>query len=187
MVAHAQLTATFYSIDEACELVIEHCQSVAERSLRLEPGCDIMGDVMEFVIRPLVYLLIARYVPANRHYLQRHELTMLELVFVHDCFHLLENGGAFPTEDQVIHGVSPADAPFLGFRGGCLHCLETLREMRVIYYPESATRCSPSVVALNLNRAVILGCRWNLIEPLDDFPAYLAPNTDEIIMGIESE
>jgi hypothetical protein len=59
--------------------------------------------------------------------------------------------------------------------------------MRVIYYPESAARRSPSVVALNLNRAVILGRGWNLIEPLDDFPAYLAPNTDEIIMGIESE
>ncbi|KAJ7718138.1 hypothetical protein B0H16DRAFT_1740180 [Mycena metata] len=134
---------------------------VPETLALLSAGYDIMGNIMQFVIRPSVYLLDCALRPANRHYLQCHELTMLELVFVHDVFaqfHLLENGGVFPTEDQVIHGVSPADAPFLGF----------------------------VEISINLNRAVILGRGWNLIEPLDNFPAYLAPNTDEIIMGIES-
>lgn len=56
--------------------------------------------------------------------------------------------------------------------------------MHGVYFPESVARRSPSAASLNFSRALVLARAWQLVEPLDDFPAFVAGNTEDVIMGI---
>ncbi|KAJ7698533.1 hypothetical protein B0H16DRAFT_1484399, partial [Mycena metata] len=79
------LDSNFYGIEEACKLVNEYALDTA---LRFEPGSDSrdkLDDVMERYIRPSIHLLDCALRPANTGWLRRHELTMIELIVVHDA------------------------------------------------------------------------------------------------------
>ncbi|KAJ7768429.1 hypothetical protein B0H16DRAFT_1453133 [Mycena metata] len=79
------LDSNFYGIEEACKLVNEYALDTA---LRFEPGSqtrDKLDDVMERYIRPSIHLLDCALRPANTGWLRRHELTMIELIVVHDA------------------------------------------------------------------------------------------------------
>lgn len=89
MIPRVRLNEVFYGIVDASELIIEHCKSVSDRVHCGWAGSDRVDDVMEAVIRPAVYLLDCALRPGNRQYLERHELTMLELIYVHDAFNNL--------------------------------------------------------------------------------------------------
>ncbi|KAJ7711511.1 hypothetical protein B0H16DRAFT_1816706 [Mycena metata] len=93
----------------ACKLVNEYALDTA---LRFEPGSatrDKLDDVMERYIRPSVHLLDCALRPANTGWLRRHELTMLELILMHDAisnimgflFRLLDDGGQLPTDIPI--------------------------------------------------------------------------------------
>lgn len=79
------LDSNFYGVEDACKLVNEYALDTA---LRFEPGSatrDKLDDVMERYIRPSVHLLDCALRPANTGWLRRYELTMVELILVHDA------------------------------------------------------------------------------------------------------
>ncbi|KAJ7707907.1 hypothetical protein B0H16DRAFT_1746454 [Mycena metata] len=189
------LDSNFYGIEEACKLVNEYALDTA---LRFEPGSvsrDKLDDVMERYIRPSIHLLDCALRPANTGWLRRHELTMIELIVVHDAisnimgflaspsrnssFRLLDDGGALPS-DVCREGPQT----YVAFSGGCLRGLELLNELVAVYVPESAHRVTPSPIQLNLSRALMIGRAWNEVEDQTDFPSFLLSNTEQIFLGL---
>ncbi|KAJ7729002.1 hypothetical protein B0H16DRAFT_1470188 [Mycena metata] len=190
------LDSNFYGVEDAYKLVNEYALDTA---LHFEPGSatrDELDDVMERYIRPSVHLLDCALQPANTGWLHRHELTMLELILVHDAlsnimgflhvvwqFRLLDDGGQLPT-DISIGDQSSAPQAYVAFRGGCLRGLELLNELVAVYVPESANRVTPSTIQLNLSRALMIGRAWSEVEDQTDFPSFLITNTEQIFLGL---
>ncbi|KAJ7031679.1 hypothetical protein C8F04DRAFT_1262552 [Mycena alexandri] len=185
-----RLDGNFYPITESCELVIKHCRVASARFEPGNPDRERLDDVMECIIRPSVYILDCALRPANRDWLTPQELTMSELIYLHDAFsmvmaalfHLLEEGGQSFLNDGIRTNAG-VYAPYVAFRGGCLRGLERLDEMLRQYLPESSTRVTPSPIHLTMHRALILGRAWQGFEDIEDFPAYCRGNTDDILMG----
>lgn len=101
------LDSNFYGIEEACKLVNEYALDTA---LRFEPGSDSrdkLDDVMERYIRPSIHLLDCALRPANTGWLRRHELTMIELIVVHDAISNIMGFLASPSRNS---SVSPTHA-----------------------------------------------------------------------------
>ncbi|KAJ7025472.1 hypothetical protein C8F04DRAFT_1269214 [Mycena alexandri] len=142
-----RLDGNFYPITESCELVIKHCRVASARFEPGNPDRERLDDVMECIIRPSVYILDCALRPANRDWLTPQELTMSELIYLHDAFsmvmaalfHLLEEGGQSFLNDGIRTNAG-VYAPYVAFRGGCLRGLERLDEMLRQYLPESSTR-----------------------------------------------
>ncbi|KAJ7711583.1 hypothetical protein B0H16DRAFT_1745055 [Mycena metata] len=102
------LDSNFYGIEEACKLVNEYALDTA---LRFEPGSqtrDKLDDVMERYIRPSIHLLDCALRPANTGWLRRHELTMIELIVVHDAISNIMGFLASPFVYSTMAGFSPA-------------------------------------------------------------------------------
>ncbi|KAJ7024614.1 hypothetical protein C8F04DRAFT_1270156 [Mycena alexandri] len=185
-----RLDGNFYPITESCELVTKHCRVASARFEPGNPDRERLDDVMECIIRPSVYILDCALRPANRDWLTPQELTMSELIYLHDAFsmvmaalfHLLEEGGQSFLNDGIRTNAG-VYAPYVAFRGGCLRGLERLDEMLRQYLPESSTRVTPSPIHLTMHRALILGRAWQGFEDIEDFPAYCRGNTDDILMG----
>lgn len=85
MPPRVRLSADFYGIVDACELIIEHSLATGVRFSPGHPECEQLDDVMECIVHPSIYLLDCALRPANRGWLAPYELTMLELIFVHDA------------------------------------------------------------------------------------------------------
>ncbi|KAJ7713915.1 hypothetical protein B0H16DRAFT_1478305 [Mycena metata] len=151
------LDSNFYGIEEACKLVNEYA---LETALRFEPGShtrDKLDDVMERYICPSIHLLDCALRPANTGWLHRHELTMIELIVVHDT---ISNIMGF-----LATGFSPA--MFAG------------KDRK-----QSAHQVIPSPIQLNLSRALMIGRAWNEVEDQMDFPSFLLSNTEQIFLGL---
>ncbi|KAJ7746997.1 hypothetical protein B0H16DRAFT_1462227 [Mycena metata] len=185
------LDSNFYGVEDTCKLVNEYALDTA---LRFEPGSatrDKLDDVMEHYIRPSVHLLDCALRPANTGWLRRYELTMVELILVHDAisnimgflFRLLDEGGDLPGH-SIIGDEPECPQAYGAFRGGCLRGLELLSELLAVYVPESANRVTPSSLQLNLSRALMIGRAWSEVEDQTDFPSFLISNTEQIFLGL---
>jgi hypothetical protein len=56
--------------------------------------------------------------------------------------------------------------------------------MHAVYLPESSTRLAPSAVSLNLSRAILLARAWHLVEPVEDFTAFITGSPEDIVLGL---